>query len=589
MIIAALNNYYKRLAKEDKEGFSKQKISYAIILSKDGEAVDVHDIRDTSGKKPRPKLMSVPQPPDDRNGGDSACFFWDNASYALGISKKQQDKAHKQHATFKKTTLEMIEGSNDKGLVALRNFLQNWSPEQVNKEVFAKHTDLTNSNIVFKLESDSNIFLHDRAAACEAYLSRKNNRDADNMGICLVTGSISSISRTHPFIEGVGGTLQNRAKLVAFDKDSFISFNKKQSANAPISEKVADQYTKALNYLLRYENRRRLSIGDATTVFWAIADNSETADNAESFLSAVLNPKSDDEQAAGELKRFLDTVGKGRPLKDFKPELDLATQTFILGLSPNASRLSVRFWHTDSLDFFLKKIAQHYQDLELDPLPWKTPPSVSLLLLETAPIKVKERKEKIPSHLAGEVMRAILSGGNYPRSLLGSVIMRMRADGDISKLRVALCKAVITRSNRNLANKKEDIPVSLDMSVANDGYLLGRWFAELERTQRYAIKKEEKEPNTTIKDQFYGSASANPATTFPTLIRKYQNHITKLGKNKKWLAINIEKTIGEIVDKLPAEFPKTLSMEDQGRFAIGYYHQRQEQFKKKAKPAADEE
>ena len=579
MIITALNDYYKRLFEKDKVlplGFSKEKISYAIVLSDEGKAIDVHDVRDTSGKKPKPTYLPVPQPPK-RTAGIKACLFWDKTSYALGVTAKEDDKAQKrlpkEHAAFKEKMLATIDEATDEGLVALRKFLQNWSPEDFSALPNASE-GMLDSNIVFKLDGE-NAYLHERPAAKALCIPEEKNGNV-HTGMCLVTGEEAPLARLHPSIKGVKDAQSSGANIVSFNNDAFISFDKEQSYNAPIAAQVADQYTKALNYLLRKGNHRSLIIGDATTVFWAIAADSEAAEKAEGILHLCLHSSSD-EQEAGKLRQALEAVAKGRPLKEINPDLDPTTQVYVLGLSPNASRLSVRFWETGNLDFFVKKIACHYQDLRLEPLPWQTPPSIWRLLLETTPSRNNKHESKdILPHLAGEVMRAIISGGNYPRSLLSSVVMRMRSDGDISGLRVALCKAVIVRFNRNSSNE-EDVPVSLDMNDSNKGYLLGRWFAELEGAQRIAIK----DANATIRDQYYGAASATPASTFPTLIRKYQNHIAKLGKDRKGLAINIEKTIGAIVDKLPAEFPKTLSMEDQGRFAIGYYHQRQEHFKKK--------
>lgn len=580
MILTALNSYYERLARKGEvlpQGFSKQKISYAIVLSSDGKPVDVLDVRDTSGKKPSPRLLTVPQPPK-RTAGINACLFWDKTSYVLGVTAKEDEKAQKrllsEHATFKEKMLTVTTDTKDEGLVALRKFLQKWQPESFAQSPFDNNEDILDTNVIFRLDDGTRQYLHDRPAARELWLAQE--KDEGSIGRCLVTGLKKPIARLHPSIKGVKGAQSSGANIISFNNDAFISFDKKQSYNAPVSEKVADQYTKALNYLLRRENNRSLCIGDATIVFWALAADDDTADQAEIFLRGLL---STDEQEANELKRFLDTVGKGRPLKNFRPDLDPSTHTFVLGISPNVARLSIRFWQTGTLDFFVRKIAQHYCDLELEPLPWKTPPSIWRLLIKTAPSRSGKHDSKdVLPHLAGEVMRAILTGGNYPHSLLTSIVMRLRTDGDISGLRVALCKAVIMRRMRINYNKGEAI-VSLDEENKNVGYQLGRLFAELENAQDNAIEG----ANTTISDQYYGSASASPATTFPTLFRKYRHHASKLRKekNKKGAHIAIEKKVGEIIDKLPAEFPKILNIEDQGRFAIGYYHQRSLRFQKK--------
>ena len=585
MIIAALNRYYQRLADKGEvlpDGFSKEKFSYAIVLSKRGEAVAVHDIRD-SGKKPKPKLLDVPQPPPKRANNIAPAFLWDNSGYVLGIAggKKNKDRVLECHEAFKQTMLEALDNTKDSGLLALQKFLQGWSPEKFAEPPFDNNQEILDSNVIFKLDDDKHKYLHDRQAAKRLWLSLRKEGE-ESSSICMISGKTVPIARLHPAIKGVGGAQSSGASIVSFNQKSFVSYDKEQGDNSPVSKRIADQYVKALNYLLR-NKKTRFAVGDTTTVFWAIAED-KGADQAEDFLRTLLNPSTTDEQETGKLQKFFDIVSKGRPLKEFASDLNPNTEVFILGLSPNVSRLSIRFWQTGTLEFFADKIAQHYQDLQLEPLAWKTPPSVWRLLSETAPLisegKPRDSKDKtkgVSPHLAGEIMRAIISGRNYPHSLLTTIVMRMRTDGVVSALRIALVKAVITRKMR-INNNKEEVPVSLDKNCNNQGYQLGRWFAELENAQQSALGKN---VGATIKDQYYGSASANPAATFPTLIRKYHNHISKLDRDKGGWAVTIEKNIGEIVDKLPSEFPSTLSIEDQGRFAIGYYHQRSLRFTKK--------
>ncbi len=586
MIIAALHDYYQRLSEQEKvspKGFSKAKISYALVLTEDGEVVDLQDIRDIRGKKPRPKLLAVPTA-TKRAVNIAPSFLWDNTSYVLGVTgeEKKKKRAHALHTAFVQKTLEIIGDADDEGLVALRNFLQSWSPDKFHQlPPFNANEDILDTNVVFKLDGDAQQYLHERPACKELWL--RQERGTSVRGICLVTGEDASLARLHPPIKGVAGAQPTGGNIVSFNNESFISFAKTQSYNAPVSEEVADQYTKALNYLLRRENKRSLRIGDATTVFWARADDHAGADSSEDFLSALLNPPSDVQESTA-LQATLDAVAAGRPLQDLKLKVDPSTQIFVLGLSPNAGRLSVRFWQTGRLDFFVEKIAQHYKDLELKPAAWKTPPSVWRLVTETAPSrKGKHDSKDVSPHLAGEIMRAIITGRVYPYSMLTSIVMRMRTDGDISGLRVALCKAVIARLHRKL--NKEKIPVALDKNEKNVGYLLGRLFAEFENAQGQAIKGS----GTSVTSQYYGSASATPAATFPTLFRKYQHHQAKLGKedSSKGIAVSIDRRVGEIISALETEFPKTLGIEDQGKFAIGYYQQRAQRFRKKEDSETD--
>ncbi|GAB3380522.1 hypothetical protein GCM10027514_19760 [Azotobacter armeniacus] len=401
----------------------------------------------------------------------------------------------------------------------------------------------------------------------------------------MVTGEVQPLARLHPAIKGVNGAQTAGASIVSFNLESFGSYGKSQGENAPVSEAAAFAYTTVLNHLLRRDehNRQRLQIGDASVVFWALAETAEASEQAELLFAELLDPPADDAGEAAKLRSVLEAVAAGRPLRELDPRLDGATRLFVLGLAPNASRLSIRFWQTGSLDFFARRLAEHYRDLHIEPLPWKAEPAIWRLLYATAPSRDGRAKaEDIPPQLAGEMTRAILTGSRYPRSLLSNVIMRLRADGDISGVRVALCKAVLTRDLRqDVKGIDEEIPVSLDKEAGNPGYRLGRLFAVLEDAQRNALGT----VNASIRDRYYGAASATPATIFPVLLRNTQNHLAKLRKEKPGLAHTIEREIGEIVDGLASQFPRSLRLEDQGRFAIGYYHQSQARFTRN--PAVD--
>ncbi len=226
--------------------------------------------------------------------------------------------------------------------------------------------------------------------------------------------------------------------------------------NAPVSEQAAFAYTTVLNHMLRRgeHNRQRLQIGDASVVFWAQARDDAQASAAENLMADFFDPPADDRQETQKLYNVLEAVRQGRPLHELDPALEDGTSMFVLGLAPNASRLSIRFWQRGTLEVFAKRIAEHYFDLQLEPLAWNTPPSVWRLLLATAPSRNgKAKSEDVPPQLAGEITRAILTGRRYPRSLLGAVLMRFRSDGDLSGIRVALCKAVLAREQRLAANR----------------------------------------------------------------------------------------------------------------------------------------
>lgn len=585
MMLAALSDYYRRLLDDEESsisppGYSQEKISYAIVLTARGEVHDVISLLDTSGKKPLPRSMSVPQPKKSASA-ISAKFLWDKTSYALGVSAASK-RSEREHAAFKALHRRALAGIDDLGLRALLAFLDSWMPQHFRElPALLRHGEaMLDANVVFRLE-DEHAFLHDRPAARAAWVRLQAGGSPGARGICLVTGEHAPLARLHPAIKGVNGAQTAGASIVSFNLEAFKSYGKDQGENAPVSEQAAFAYTTALNHLLRRDpsNRQRLQIGDATVVFWALASDKNAAVAAEDLLAAAFfDPKEEDARATARLYEAMEQVRQLRPLRDLGGHLDEGTRIFVLGLAPNASRLSIRFWETDTLGAFAKRLAEHYDDLALAPPPWRRLPTPYTLALATAPVyDGRPKAEDVSPLLAGELARAILAGTRYPRSVLAAIVMRFRADGVISGTRVALCKAVLAREARLVSKEinKGGSPVSLDRKNTDPGYLLGRLFSTLENAQRAALGAQ---VNATIRDRYYGAASATPAGIFPVLVRNAQNHLSKLRKEKPGLAVTLEKEIGGIVDALTPAFPRSLKLEAQGRFAIGYYHQTQARF-----------
>lgn len=597
MILQALVRYYQRLIEQEADdiapyGYSPEKISYEILLKPDGTVAQVNDIRDTSGKKPQPKLLQVPQP-EKRTVGIKPNILWDKTSYVLGVSHSSK-RADKEHEAFRQLHESVLADEDDPGLQALLAFLRSWSPDQFEAHGFP--AEMIDTNVVFRLTNE-HLHLHARPAA-QALRARLLNSDEGTptaTATCLVNGAAASSARLHPPIKGVWGAQTSGAAIVSFNLDAFTSYGKSQGDNAPVSEDAAFAYTTALNYLLRRgeHNRQRMQIGDTSVVFWAEAGNAEQAAEAENLFSSFLNRRPDDASEAEKVRLVLDHVAQGRPINEVDPKLAPDTRMYVLGLAPNASRLSVRYWQADTLQGFARRIAEHAADLRLEPSPWRYEPSAYQLVLATVPHRegAKPKADDALNNVIGEMTRAILSGTLYPRSLLANTIMRLRTDADVSGLRVALCKAILAREYRlKIRTSKEEIPVSLDKQSTQPAYLLGRLFAAQEYAQRCALGKH---INATIRDRYYGAASATPASIFPVLLRNTQNHMSKLRKENRGLAVKLENDLQEIIGKLPDHFPRALKMEDQGRFAIGYYHQTQTYFSRRedgaeTEPATDE-
>ena len=269
----------------------------------------------------------------------------------------------------------------------------------------------------------------------------------------------------------------------------------------------------------------------------------------------------DRELVAETVRAALDAVAKARAAD--ATEFDPETRVYFLGLAPNAARLSVRFWQPVTFGEFARHITRFWDDLALAPSPWKTAPAAWSLLYETA---LQRKVENIPPRLGGDLMRAVLTGAPYPRTLLSGVINRIRADGDINGRRAAICRAVINQNT-----KREEIPMSLDRDNPNPAYRLGRMFAVLESIQQAALPG----LNATIRDRYFASASATPARIFPQLTKIATHHLSLLRKGDSGgLAHWLDREMGDIWGGLEADLQRALNLEDQGRFVAGYYHQR---------------
>lgn len=588
MILTALNQYYDHLAdqpdpdtgklKVPEFGFSYEKIGYVLVISTEGQLVDAINHQDTSGKKPQPKQMPVPRP-EKRTSGIQSNFLWDKPAYVLGVRTNPDKKTIEEtpwlespdtFEAFKQRHIENLEENNDEGLAALVKFLQQWKPDHIDKSP-CNH-DMLHTNLVFQLDGDR-CYLHERSAAKKLWAQLLDEPSESIESNCLVTGKREKIARLHPSIKGVYGGQSSGGSIVSFNAESYESYGKAQGENAPVSELAAFKYTTALNFLLNRDNKHCLSVGDASTVFWAIAADGKQAQKAEQRFMQKVNPS--DESEAAQLKPSIEKIAEGRPQQEVAPDIDPDTRFYLLGLAPNASRLSIRYWLDTTFGQLEKRMAEHYTDLLLDPLPWEKTPSIWRLLIELVPYRSgqKANSKDIPPHLAGEMMRSILTGDRYPHSLLAQLVLRIRSDGHISSLRVAMIKAVLHRDYRKQLIT-EEIPMSLDKENDNNAYLLGRLFAVLERTQSSAIKG----ANATITDRYFGSASTVPYSVFPRLLAGNKNHLSKIRKKMPGYAVNLDKDMTAIIAKLPASFPKHFSIDSQGRFIIGYYHQREKYF-----------
>lgn len=583
-ILSALVTLYDRMqvaGEAPRPGFSAEKIGFAIVL-RPGQPPRLADRRDLSGKKPVPVMLNVPAPPENRRGRKLvSASFWDPSPYALGVSADSNggislnaDQAKEKFDCFREHNLRLTEGADSPGLQAFHNFLESWKPSDFENYGFS--SEALKKNIVFEFDDgDRPRYVHDLPEVADLLAPK----DGSEGSLCLVTGKTAPVARLHPSIKGVMGAQSSGASLVSFNNDAYQSFGKSQGDNAPVSEQAAFAYGAALNALLEGKSNksleRYLRIGETTVTFWVETPEAQAANWHEMLMGQAVNPPNEASER-NRLRAALQDVASGQPAD---PKLDPSTTVYMLGLAPNAARLSVRFWHVGAFGDFARNMVAFWDDLHIEGHPdnpaWRGPPAAWSLLNETA-IRVggKSKADTIPPLLGGEVMRAVLAGQPLPRSLLSAVIARVRADGDVSARRAAICKAVINRALKHKDEthfEKEMIPVSLDPENTNPAYRLGRLFAVLERAQTEALPG----LNATIKDRFFAAASATPARVFPLLVKNATHHLAVLKKgDRSGLGHWLEKEMGLIWVGLSSDMPRSLNLEDQGRFIAGYYHQR---------------
>ena len=579
MILQALSEYYERKSAEPAAqiappGFEWKEIPFIIELDTDGALIQIEDTREGEGRKNTGKTWLVPQAVK-RAFNIAANLLWDNAEYVLGVDTKgKADRVREQHAAFVKRIQKLPEGAHtDAGITAVLKFLGR--PDRSNLEALPIWPEImqTNPNISFRLRGELGLVCQ-RPAVRQAIESSENN---EAEGICLVSGESDVIERLHPSIKGVWGAQPSGANIVSFQRDSgYDSYGKTQGANAPVGKRAAFAYTTALNYLLRKDSPQRLQVGDASAVFWA-----QKPSDLETGVVDIFGepPKDDPDRGAKAVKNLLTAIQNGVYAVE-----EGQNRFYVLGLAPNAARISVRFWHSGTVAEMADNIKRHFDDLEIVHADFERPYlPLFRLLVATA---VQGKADNIPPNLGGDVMRAIIAGLPYPQTLLAAAVRRIRAEQakknpktakpepNVDYPRAALIKACINRSTRYAnPNREEELKVSLDETNNNPGYRLGRLFAVLEKIQ------EEANPgiNATIRDRFYGAASSTPVTVFSTLMKLKNHHLAKLDNRGR--AVNLEKLIGQILEGVQ-DFPSQLALSYQGRFAIGYYHQRQDFFKK---------
>lgn len=583
MIVTELHALYERLRDAGDlppYGYSYEKVTGCVVLHPDGRVFAVQDERnDETGKNgktvKRPSLQAVPQPPR-RAYGISPGFLCDNASYFFGYNENaKSERIAQQFAAARarhETVLAEVAHPWAQSVLA---FFRSWTagapPEVDDPEILSGWLSFRVINEADCIHEAPEIrAAWERAMAAEAVEAVT--------GQCLATGEMGQpIIPTHPAIKNVPGAQPSGAALVSFNAPAYESYGKSQNFNAPLSARVAHGYTAALNHLLAKRGERHLVIGEVSVVFWT--DRPTRFESEFSFVVTRPDIPAEDETRAREVRDALERLARGR---DALEPGEAGARFFVLGLSPNAARLAVRFWSSDSLGTVADRVAWHLRDIELV-RQWDTQPKHPPLWALAMETRTKYRGDgdaakpdpgdKGLNKLHGDLLRAVFGGGPYPASLLAVLLDRIRADHVVNHPRVALIKAVLARRARlaGTIQQEENTLVGLDESRLETGYLLGRQFAVLERIQQEAA--DGRELNATIRDKYIGSASSTPRLIFHFLNKLAQQHLKKLRRDDPGSFRFLENRLESIAQSL-RDYDDSLSVDDRGLFFIGYYHER---------------
>lgn len=580
MILQALVRHYEDLAARNEiaqPGWGPVKVSYALCLDDSGQVTNVisKKTEQPRGKKTvlAPQELIVPAPVK-RSSGIAANFLCDNSSYILGCDRKGKPERSKEcFSACRKLHHTLLDNIDHPAARAVLCFLDSWNPDTASDyPAFQDSPDdfFQSANFIFYYQGTD---LHEIPELRQAWQQHYNSAGEGAPLPCLITGRLAPAAQLHPSIKGISGAQSSGASLVSFNAPSFCSYGHEQGLNAPTSEYAAFAYGAALNHLIA-DRKHVHYIGDTALLCWA-----EGGDPA--YQNCLGNLLCEDYYEKKDYWSFAADLASGRPFAFDGSLVDPDKPFYVLGIAPNAARLSVRFFLRSTFGQILRNILEHQRRLEIIHPNFDKRATLSLWSLLNETVNQNARDKSPSPVLSGELLRAILNNTPYPATLLNGVTLRIRADHQVTRGRAAIIKAYYLK-NANPDVPEEVLQVCLNPECTNTAYQLGRLFAVLESIQSAANPN----LNATIKDKYFNSASATPAHVFPILVNLSQNHLKVLGREKKGLQISLEKTLTGILSNLGTAYPTRLTMPQQGSFQLGYYHQKQDNYQRSAKEEA---
>ena len=578
MILQALLRHYDQLAKKgdlERPGWLSMKVSYAIRLNQDGQLMALMDVREPEerGKKRvmAPKSMTVPEPVK-RSSGVSANFLCDNAAYMLGIdSKGKPERAVQCFQACSALHQKLLRNVDDPMARAILAFFAQWDPAKAAEHelVAPLLRELAAANLVFRLDTTYAQEVPAIRQAWQAHYDAAPEGSASQR--CLVTGEMAEIAKLHPAIKGVREAQSMGASLVSFNARAFESYghDEEQGLNAPVSKGAAFAYGAALNHLLA-DREHTLFFGDTTMVFWAERAETVYADAFAAFMG--MNEVRDDT-----LRLALERLSHGLPAEWEQFTMQPDNRFCILGLAPNAARLSVRFFLQSCFGDLARHLMAHEERLRIVRPAWGKFNTLSVYGMLRETVNPNASNKNASPQMAGDVLRAIMTDTPYPATLYQQTQLRIRAEHEVTWGKASIIKAYLMKNlSQGAMNQiiSEVAQVKLNEATTYAPYVLGRLFAVLEGLQEAANPG----INTTIRDRYFNSACCTPAVVFPTLIRLSQAHLKKLDIG---LAVHFQRQLQSLMGMMDESYPARLNLTDQGIFQLGYYHQTQARYQEK--------
>ena len=574
MLLQSLVKLYEAWAEKgeiEKLGWNPVKISYGISLDEEGNVDEIIHLKTNApkGNKEIPSLISLPMPVK-RSVGVASNFLYDNVTYVFGYDNSNKpDRAKQCFDCFRNVGNKVLENTDDEFSTVIKKFLQKDYSEFENLSDLLTNLNCTETTVDDILNKGANLLLMplgkfptDSKAICESWNSYYEHSDAPK-GVCLVTGKDDHIAKLHPVIKKIRGAQAAGASLVSFNATAFNSYGKENGYNAPVSEYAAFAYASALNKLVS-DNDHRVFAGDTTVVCWT--EDGESA--YQDVFAGIFN--SDDEVKQKDLHDTILSIVNGNEVKWEGIPLNPSNNFYILGISPNSARLSVRFFIQNTFGKVMENLLKNQQRMEMVKPGFEKFNYIPLWRILGETVNKKSRDKKCKPHLAGDVLNSIINDYNYPSTLYYGILGRISAEQNINWVKASVLKAYLLK---NYDSKyKEEITVDYNENSNNKAYLLGVLFSNLEEIQNTAnpgIK-------STIRDRYFTAASSTPSRVFPILIDLAQNHIKKIPN--VGAKVNCQKMLTETMSKLGDKFPNRLKLDEKGMFQLGYYQRTQERF-----------